>query len=174
MKKIGLLVSLVIMCVVRVSAQEVDSLQSNPTNETIETLSAKVKKLENDYTYLEFNNLLLESICSVEDLHNDILINYNTITITCFHDRYYEDLYIAWKNCYDAYIISLNNYHETVESVKMILSDEVFLSKFSNVERDYLNLKYQKLEQLLSQVKRALDLYKIALEKYKGKDCSLY
>lgn len=170
MKKIGLLVSLVIMCVVRVSAQEVDSLQSNPTNETIETLSAKVNKLENDYTYLKFNNLLLESICSVEDLHNDILINYNTITITCFHNRYYEDLYIVWKNCYDAYIISLNNYRETVEGVKMILSDEVFLSKFSNVERDYLNLKYQKLEHFLSEIKSALDLYKIALEEYKGKD----
>ena len=85
--------------------------------------------------------------------------------------KYYEPcLYIACKNCYDAYIISLNNYHETVESVKMILSDEVFLSKFSNIERDYLNLKYQKLEHFLSEVKSALDLYKIALEKYKGKD----
>jgi len=168
MKKIGLLISVVIMCVVKVSAQEVDSLQSNPTNETIETLSAKVEKLENDYTFLKFNNILLEESCSIRYLNNDILINYNTITITCFHNRYDEDLYVVWKDCYDAYVINLNESQRLVEEVKKILSDEVFLLRFNENERNVLNLKYQKLESLLSQVKSSLDLYKIALEKYKG------
>lgn len=167
MKKIGLLLSIVIMGIVRASAQEVDSLPLTPTNESIETLSAKVEKLENDYKLLKFNNIILEEICSLEDLENDLLISYNTITISCFHNRYEEDLYVVWRDYYDECIINFNEHQRTVENVKMILSNDMFISRFNEAERDLLNLKCQKLEIILSQVKSAMNLYEIALENYK-------
>ena len=51
MRRVGLLLLVALMGLVRANAQEVDSLQINSENETIESLSAKVKQLQHDYDF---------------------------------------------------------------------------------------------------------------------------
>lgn len=169
MKKIVFITLLMVIGVIRVSAQEIDSLQENSTDARIEELSQKVvelsqslEQLQEDYDYLNVQIFLKDQIFDVIVLYHDV--RFSTYRLLDWCDSNFDiDLYLAAEESYN---LERERYNQFVEHKDDFLELISCLS-FSSERLDIINLLYDKfdfhitvIEEYLQNYKNSLDLYK--------------
>lgn len=150
-----------------VSAQSVDSLQSESIS--IDSLSAKLNKLQRDYDFLRCQlelELLSSKLnifgCEIQNAAQAVIID------MCSHN-FDVDLYISFKKQYDAYV----SYHNSLmDKVKMTKEKYGLMVDFDYVEFSVdqiieLRSAIFSIDNVCNTFDASFDYYKKCLEKYK-------
>lgn len=167
MKKIFVLMVLCTLSM-SVSAQEVDSLQSNPIN--VDSLAVKLDKLQRDYDFLYCRSQLDRLQSELENMVLDIRIECNSIMSACFnHSKPDVDYYILCKDLYESKKETFDLKKLNASVVKSFVSLKMSFSNFSEVDTDVLNTSLTMLEKNLAFIEKLFDSYKNVLDMYKEK-----
>ena len=171
MKKVFFTIFLTFFSVICVNAQEIDSLQIKSDTISIETLAARLDKLQRDYNYLrceyEFNKLHSE----LDSFSNKLDIKSNKLLIDCLSNRVFEnDLYIANKTNYYKSVELFNSTKEKIESVKVFVALTTLSSNFSKEELSVLDYSRIHIDNQVRLVENSLDFYKFVIDWYKERE----
>ena len=167
MKKIFVLM---VLCTLSMSAsaQEVDSLQSNPIS--IDSLAVKLDKLQHDYDFLYCRSQLDRLQSELENMTLDIRIECNSIMSACFnHSKADVDYYILCKDLYESKKEAFGIKKLNVSFVKSVVSLKMSVLNFSENEKDNLNASLSILEKNLTYIEKLFDSYKNVIDMYKEK-----
>lgn len=174
MKKFFVLMVLCTLSLV-VSAQEIDSLQIKSDTISIETLVARLDKLQHDYDFLKCDYELNRMQFRLEILANNINNKSTDLEIDCYHysGKYMNELYLSSMDNYNSSVDMLNSLKETIEQLKAMVVIKIISSNFSENEIDLLNHQCNTLDLGVRYVEKSLEDYKISIDWFEDKS-SLY
>ena len=169
MKKV-LLFIISVVSVLHSYAQNVDSVQVHSTATTIDSLSLRLNKLQRDYDFLycdyELNKLMLD----LKDLSSSLDIMSNRILIDYYNNiAYYQALYTAYRDNYDAKCVLFNSLKDKIETVKLAVLVKMAASVFSEQEQDVIYSCFSVIQKSVKNVELSLDCYNVALRAYQSK-----
>ena len=147
------------------SAQSVDSLQSESIS--IDSLSAKLNKLQRDYDFLRFQLELEQTLSSLNLLRCEIRNSSQAIRIEMCAHNFDVDLYIALKEEYDAYVSYHNSLMDKVKMTKEKYELMVDSVEFSADQIFSLGLAIISIDNLCDSFDASFNYYKSCLEEYK-------
>ena len=167
MRKIIFLLVAVIS-IMNVTAQEIDSIQSKSTPISIDSLSAKLNKLEHDFHYLQCKYELNQSLNELLLLMTDIISKTNEILIIYSKDNLNKDLYFSIEDLQKKSYELFERYQQTIELVttKVSLLSQGF---FTEKETEELRKICESIDVCISKIESALDGCEKILEKYINK-----
>ena len=168
MKKIFVLMVLCTLSM-SVSAQEVDSLQSNLIS--IDSLAVKLDKLQHDYDFLKCDYELNRMQLKLEILANNIMNNSTDLQIDCYHysGKYMKELCLSCSENYNVSIELLNSLKESITQLKAMVSIKIISSNFSEDEISLLNHNCNTLDIAVRCVEKSLANYKVNIDWFKDK-----
>ena len=175
MKKILFTILLAFFGVINVNAQEIDFLQIKSDTISIESLAAKLDKLQHDYDYLKLDSELNRMQLKLEILANNIK-NYSTdLEIDCYHynGRYMNEICSSSSDNYNVSVKLLNSLKETITQLKAMVAIKIISSNFSEDEINLLNHNCNTLDLGVRLVEKALASYKITIDWFKDKSSIL-
>jgi len=148
-----------------VSAQSVDSLQSELIS--IDSLSVKLSKLQRDYDFMFCQHELEEALSRLNFLRCDITNAALAIRIEMCAHNFDVDLYISFKNFYDANVLSRNSLMNYVKMKKQ--KCELMISSVDFFADEVFNLKstIMSIDNTFNVIDSSLNYYKECLDQYK-------
>ena len=165
MKKI-LSVIIAIISVISVSAQDIDSLQSKSIS--IENLTTQLNNLQRDYDYLLCESKLQMKMNELSIFNNLLNITINTITTYVCNNLFDVDLYIAYRDSYNAYVNMLNAQKRNVLSLQELVVTKMNVTDFYDIEIELLNNSMRLLDSSLNRIELSLTDLKNAIDAYKN------
>lgn len=163
MRRVGLLLLVALMGLVRANAQEVDSLQLNSENETIESLSAKVKQLQHDYDFFYCETMLQNYIFKLSDMAEDLSCRSNAIQINAYHSGFNADLYISYRNHYDSSLLLFEAIKENVKATIELVQLKFYTSYFTELEIEVLQKMCDDFDYAFKHVEASFNYYESSL-----------
>ncbi|MBQ3042823.1 MAG: hypothetical protein IJD53_00030 [Alistipes sp.] len=162
MKRLLLLVLITVIGVIKISAQEIDLSQENSTDARIEELtqevaelSERLDKLQEDYNFLSFENIVKELVFRTEIFDTDLKISINDIQVLCYNGQYDKSVYYQFKENYN---LSQKQYDIFLDQ-KEDLSNTILNLPFSSARLDIINLSLEKLNADLEIIEDRLQIY---------------
>lgn len=134
----------------------------------VDSLSAKLNKLQKDYDYLYCKQLLDGFNHSQKQTSNAILIKTNQLQIDIYHGVYSYDLYNAFKDFYNSAMGNLDASKEQAESIRNLVTVKMFTSNFSENELRVLAQGLILLDYVINSVEAPLRTYDFYLKEYKN------
>lgn len=132
----------------------------------VDSLTAKLNKLQNDYDYLYYYTQLKDLIHDLEGEANNLNIRINQLKIMIYHERFNYDLYSAMKQNRNASVDKYNSTKEMAASLKMNVGLIMLTSNFNENQLNVLKGCMNVVDHALNSVESALELYKLYLEEY--------
>ena len=170
MKKILVTILLAFFGVINVNAQEIDSLQIKSDTISIESLAARLDKLQHDYDFLYCCYELDKIHNQLNDIIHDIIIETNNIMSACYnHPTADIDFYIASKELYNSNKESFSIRKIDATTKKSFISLKMSLLNFTETETRILDSSLAMLEKKLSYIDKRFDSYKNVIDIYKEK-----
>lgn len=163
MRRVGLLLLVALMGLVRANAQEVDSLQLNSENETIESLSAKVKQLQHDYDFFYCETMLQNYMFKLNDMAEDLSCRSNAIQIDAYHSGFNADLYISYRNHYDSSLSLFEAIKENVKATIGLVQLKFYTSYFTELEIELLQKMCDDFDYAFKHVEASFNYYESSL-----------
>ena len=163
MRRVGLLLLVALMGLVRANAQEVDSLQLNSENETIESLSAKVKQLQHDYDFFYCETMLQNYMFKLSDLAKDLSCRSNAIQIDAYHSGFDADLYVSYRNQYDSSLSLFESIKENVKVIIDLVQLKFYTSYFTESEIEVLQKMCDDFDYAFKHVEASFNYYEASL-----------
>ena len=157
---------LVVLCALStsVSAQEVDSLKSGPI--TIESLAAKLDKLQHDYDLLKCDYELNRMLLNLGILQNEINNHSTDLEIDCYHysGQYMYQLYSSSRDKYNSSVNLLSSLKESIVQLKAMVVSMIISSGFSENEISLLNHQCNTLDLSVRYAETSLESYKTNID----------
>lgn len=167
MKKL-FIVLIAIVSVISVNAQE-NVKKEKDLAVVVDSLTAKLNKLQNDYDYLYCLSQLKDLIHDLTEEGNKLSININDLKISIYHERFNYDLYSVMKQNRNASVDQYNSTKEMAASLKMNVGLIMLTSNFNENQLNVLKGCMNVVDHALNSVESALELYKLYLEEYHKK-----
>ncbi len=164
MKKL-FIVLIAIVSSISVNAQE-NVKKEKDLAVVVDSLTAKLNKLQNDYDYLYCLSQLKDLIHDLTDDANNLNNRNNELKISIYHERFNYDLYSAMKQNRNASVDKYNSTKEMAASLKMNIGIIMLTSNFNENQLNVLKGCMNVVDHALNSVEAALDLYKLYLEEY--------
>lgn len=169
MKKI-VLILVAVFVTMSSAAQSSDSLRAESVDARIDSLSAKLEKLQHDYDYLRCTSELNMMIHEFKIFINDINNSSNRLLFDCYHGRYNDDLYMA-NVSNRSMSVSLNeSYKKKVSTLKTFVLLMLATKSFSEAEKDLLMLSLETLDKCIKSADATLEYYNLVINFYKDKE----
>ena len=164
MKKI---LALMVLCTLSmsVSAQEVDSLQSESVS--IDSLATKLDKLQHDYDYLYCDYELSRVEYKLENLSNQTRMSANSLLISSYHGRFDADLYIVHRDSYNTFNSFCDAMKDIVITTQILISLKIISCNFTEEEKDLLRDRSSGLDRYVVSAESALRLYESVIDVYR-------
>ena len=167
MKKILVTILLALFGVINVNAQEIDSLQIKSDTISIESLAARLDKLQHDYDFLYCKYELDRTEKELRLYASDITISANSLMIYLVDGTFNIDLYTSFKNRYDSVTETINAFIDNIVSLKRMISIKKASSGFSEMEILFLSKLDSVVDSQLGVTGSALEHFKTVLDSYK-------
>lgn len=164
MKKLVLVIC-TLLCANVLFAQE-NITKEKDLEAVVDSLSAKLNKLQNDYDYLYCLSQLKDLIHDLTDDANNLNNRNNELKISIYHERFNYDLYSAMKQNRNASVDKYNSTKEMAASLKMNIGIIMLTSNFNENQLNVLKGCMNVVDHALNSVESALELYKLYLEEY--------
>ena len=168
MKKILFTILLAFFGVICVNAQEIDSLQIKSDTISIESLAARLDKLQHDYDYLYCESKLNSLQYELRIFTNSIDISSNSIKVWCFNSKFSIRLYNSYRKDYDANVELLSVLKENVELMQISINLKIIASNFSEKEIEVLKASIENLDNCLDKAENSLRAYAEYLDLYRN------
>ena len=167
MKKV-LLLLVALVGVLQASAQEVDSMQSQSTPISIDSLSVRLDRLQHDFDFLSCDYRLQKLIMDLKDLQHTIGNSSNGVVINVYtNSRYNRNLYNSYLNDYESDRYLFDALKKQSEVVRTAVYVKLLSSDFTDKERDVLTSSLNVVEAAISAVENSLNYYNVAIEAYR-------
>lgn len=158
-----------IVSVISVNAQE-NVKKEKDLAVVVDSLTAKLNKLQNDYDYLYCTNELNDFLNKLGQLKQDISIDCNKLNNYIYNYKFEYSMYNALKRNYDSYI----NYFETLKEGRDATFGNIYLkilvSDFTDLQIQYLRHRMEnEYPSAINSIETGLNLYKLCLDEYKKK-----
>lgn len=168
MKKL-FIVLIAIVSAISVNAQE-NVKKEKDLAVVVDSLTAKLNKLQNDYDYLYCTNELNDFLNKLGQLKQDISIDCNKLNNYIYNYKFEYSMYNALKRNYDSYI----NYFETLKEGRDATFGNIYLkilvSDFTDLQIKYLRHRMEnEYPSAINSIETGLNLYKLCLDEYKKK-----
>lgn len=136
----------------------------------VDSLTAKLNKLQNDYDYLYCTNELNHFLNKLGQLKQDISIDCNKLNNYIYNYKFEYSMYNALKTNYDSYI----NYFESIKEGRDATFGNIYLkiivSDFNDLQIKYLKHRMEnEYPAGINSIETGLNLYKLYLDEYKKK-----
>lgn len=168
MKKILFTILISIFGVTSSKAQEIDSLQIKSDTIPIESLAARLDKLQHDYDYLYCESKLNSLQYELRIFTNSIDISSNSIKAWCFNSKFSITLYNSYRKEYDANVELLSVLKENVELMQISINLKIIASNFSEKEIEVLKASIKTLDNCLDKAENSLSAYENYLDIYRN------
>ncbi len=167
MKKV-LLLLVALVGVLQASAQEMDSMQSQSTPISIDSLSVRLDRLQHDFDFLSCDYRLQKLIMDLKDLQHTIGNSSNGVVINVYtNSRYNRNLYNSYLNDYESDRYLFDAVKKQSEVVRTAVYVKLLSSDFTDKERDVLTSSLNVVEAAISAVDNSLNYYNVAIEAYR-------
>ena len=167
MKKILVTILLAFFGVINVNAQELDSLQIKSDTISIESLAARLDKLQHDYDYLYCEYKLNCLQYEIKMFANEVGESSNSIRTYYFNRQYSRALYNSYKDNYYAKVGLFNAFKNSAESLKVNIAIIISTSNFSDNEIERLKDLANLIDICLNTAESSLEHYKVGLDAYR-------
>lgn len=168
MKKILFTILISIFGVMSSKAQEIDSLQLKSDSITVESLAARLDKLQHDYDYLKCEFELRQDANDIGIITNEIQISVNYLLNECYHRKFDNDLYKVHRDKRNEYVRYLNALKENIKIKETSVALRIISSNFTNKEIELLKYLSNMPSQRVLVLEGALRQYEIVLDIYKN------
>ena len=169
MKKLMLTILIAFMGIVNATAQEADSLQTRQTDIVVDSIAiTKHNKLQRDFDFLNCDSRITTLIDDVKNFIQDVKISSLEVQINSYHSSFNYALYEAYKTNLNISKKLLEGYKERGESVKMLISLVMFMSEFSEQEKQVLTNSIDMFDRHLGAAESALKIYSLAIDMYEN------
>ncbi len=167
MKKL-FIVLIAIVSAISVNAQENVKKEKDLTA-VVDSLSAKLDKLQNDYNFLWCKYELTQLSNELNQLNTDLSLRVNDLKIDVYHSKFNYEWYSALKKLYNRYVDKYHVLKDNSSKIKMNIGLIILTSNFSDLQIDYLNSSKNVIDSSLTSVESALNLFQLYIEEYKKK-----
>ena len=167
MKRVVLIVMAFFFGVTNVVAQQSDSVKFETFNARIDSLQTKLDKLQANYDYLSCEYEITKLDNQLNIFANELSIKSNSMLINCYHSRFDVDLYISYKDNYDACNDYLDVLKSSVLKVQQLVFVKIMNLNFTEQERDLLSHKSASFDLAIRKLEKSLEYYKMTIDIYK-------
>ena len=167
MRKIVLFVLVMIFGLCTVSAQEIDSLQSENLSARIDSLTLELKQLRHDYDFFYCKYLVETCTYDIARLCTDIRFASERITSNSYHGTWNVDAYIHYKDGIGRYEELLNLNKQDFENRKFLIDSVISRANFTDSEKEYLQSMCSSFEARCILAEGCIREYKLSVELYK-------
>lgn len=168
MKKILLVIVFAMVGTLSALAQDVDSLQIDSTETSLDSLVVKLNILQRNYDYLYCDLELNKVQVELKDLSNSISIASNSLLISYYQGKYDGDLYDSYSRLYESYLKNLDSSCDKVEVVKLAVVSKVLTSNFTEQEIGVITKTIGLLDSLIANVESSLKHFKVVIDGYRS------
>ena len=167
MKKTLLLI-FAIFGVLQVSAQDKESILDTTATVSIESISAKLDRLQHDYDYLKCDYELNKVIMDFKDLINTTDISANGLATYCFSGIFDDALYNSYVENYNSKCSLLESLKSTYDKVQVFVVLKSISSNFSQEEIDLLKSNLEFIQQCITGAKSSLEHFNLTIKTFKS------
>ena len=168
MKNILLVIVIAMVGTLSALAQEVDSLQIDSTETSLDSLVVKLNILQRNYDYLYCDLELNKAQVELKDLSNSISIASNSLLISYYQGKYDRDLYDSYSRLYESYLKNLDSSCDKVEVVKLAVVSKALTSNFTEQEIGVINKTIGLLDSSIANVESSLKHFKVVIDAYRS------
>jgi hypothetical protein len=168
MKKV-LLLLVTFVSVIYVSAQEVNSSQSQSAPISIDSLSIKLNEIQHNYDFMYCDYELHKLIMDLKDLAHSIDNSSNGVLINVYNSRYDRRLYNAYVANYDSDCNLFDSLKEKTDTVKATVFVRIMTSEFTEKELNVLTASLDVVSKATMKVESSLNYYNVAIQAYRDK-----
>ncbi|MEE1098147.1 MAG: hypothetical protein U0K83_07445 [Bacteroidales bacterium] len=155
-----------VIATLSVSTQEIKA-QSQDLNVVVDSLSAKLEKLQHDFDFLDCKYKIESLTNSFKCTKNGINITLNSIDISVRYGFNWE-YYLVLKENYESSIQELEVSKVAAENAKRNVRLIMLLSNFTEIEKDVLNSSMNLLDAVIEGLEVSLNSFKNYLDAYKS------
>lgn len=167
MKKILLVIVIAMVGTLSALAQDVDSLQIDSTETSLDSLVVKLNTLQRNYDYLYCDLELNKAQLELKDLSNSISIASNSLLISYYQGKYDRDLYDSYSRLYESYLKNLDSSCDKVEVVKLAVISKALTSNFTEQEIGVITKTIGLLDSSIANVESSLKHFKVVIDGYR-------
>ena len=168
MKNILLVIVIAMVGTLSALAQEVDSLQIDSTETSLDSLVVKLNILQRNYDYLYCDLELNKAQVELKDLSNSISIASNSLLISYYQGKYDRDLYDSYSRLYESYLKNLDSSCDKVEVVKLAVVSKALTSNFTEQEIGVITKTIGLLDSLIANAESSLKHFKVVIDGYRN------
>ena len=168
MKNILLVIVIAMVGTLSALAQEVDSLQIDSTETSLDSLVVKLNILQRNYDYLYCDLELNKAQVELKDLSNSISIASNSLLISYYQGKYDRDLYDSYSRLYESYLKNLDSSCDKVEVVKLAVVSKALTSNFTEQEIGVITKTIGLLDSLIANSESSLKHFKVVIDGYRN------
>ncbi len=168
MKKILLVIVIAMVGTLSALAQDVDSLQIDSTETSLDSLVVKLNTLQRNYDYLYCDLELNKAQLELKDLSNSISIASNSLLISYYQGKYDRDLYDSYSRLYESYLKNLDSSCDKVEVVKLAVVSKALTSNFTEQEISVITNTIGLLDSSIANVESTLKHFKVVIDGYRS------
>lgn len=168
MKNILLVIVIAMVGTLSALAQEVDSLQIDSTETSLDSLVVKLNILQRNYDYLYCDLELNKAQVELKDLSNSISIASNSLLISYYQGKYDRDLYDSYSRLYESYLKNLDSSCDKVEVVKLAVVSKALTSNFTEQEIGVITKTIGLLDSLIANAESSLKHFKVVIDAYRS------
>lgn len=167
MKKILLVIVIAMVGTLNALAQDVDSLQIDSTETSLDSLVVKLNTLQRNYDYLYCDLELNKAQLELKDLSNSISIASNSLLISYYQGKYDRDLYDSYSRLYESYLNNLDSTYDKVDAVKLLVVGKALTSNFTEQEISIITKTIGLLDSSIANVESSLNHFKVVIDGYR-------
>ena len=167
MKKILLVIVIAMVGTLSALAQDVDSLQIDSTEKSLDSLVVKLNTLQRNYDYLYCDLELNKAQLELKDLSNSISIASNSLLISYYQGKYDRDLYDSYSRLYESYLNNLDSTYDKVDAVKLLVVGKALTSNFTEQEISIITKTIGLLDSSIANVESSLNHFKVVIDGYR-------
>lgn len=168
MKNILLVIVIAMVGTLSALAQDVDSLQIDSTETSLDSLVVKLNILQRNYDYLYCDLELNKAQVELKDLSNSISIASNSLLISYYQGKYDRDLYDSYSRLYESYLKNLDSSCDKVEVVKLAVVSKALTSNFTEQEIGVITKTIGLLDSLIANAESSLKHFKVVIDGYRN------
>ena len=167
MKKILLVIVIAMVGTLNALAQDVDSLQIDSTETSLDSLVVKLNILQRNYDYLYCDLELNKAQLELKDLSNSISIASNSLLISYYQGKFDRDLYDSYSRLYESYLNNLDSTYDKVDAVKLLVVGKALTSNFTEQEISIITKTIGLLDSSIANVESSLNHFKVVIDGYR-------
>lgn len=168
MKRTLLIIVIAMVGSLNAIAQEIESVQIDSTEISIDSLVVKLNTLQRNYDYLYCDLELNKAQLELKDLSNSISIASNALLISYYQENYDRDLYDSYSRLYESYLKNLDASCDKVEVVKLAVVSKALTSNFTEQEISIITKAIGLLDSSIANVESSLKHFKVIIDGYRS------